>query len=123
MQSYLVVAQQQGLVEELHRQAGGDLQVIPLRSVSQLDDTPNQRVAAVVIRVPSQLASPRPSSPRLSISATGAGRTLEDRVDELERHVIEDCLVRNGHRRKETAEELGISRVTLYNKMKKFGLL
>ena len=41
----------------------------------------------------------------------------------IERRIIEDCLRRNNHRRKETAAELGISRVTLYNKMKKFGLM
>jgi len=44
-------------------------------------------------------------------------------VDVLEQRIIEDCLKRNNFRRKETAAELGISRVTLYNKMKKFGLL
>ena len=49
--------------------------------------------------------------------------TLEARVDMVERRIIEDCLRRNNHRRKETAAELGISRVTLYNKMKKFGLM
>jgi len=52
-----------------------------------------------------------------------AQTSLEARVDVLERRIIEDCLQRNNHRRKETAAELGISRVTLYNKMKKFGLL
>lgn len=60
-------------------------------------------------------------------SATAANRlssvSLEARVDVLERRIIEDCLQRNNFRRKETAAELGISRVTLYNKMKKFGLL
>ena len=49
--------------------------------------------------------------------------SLEQRVDQLEQRIIEDSLRRNNHRRKETAAELGISRVTLYNKMKKFGLL
>ena len=49
--------------------------------------------------------------------------SLEARVDVLERRIIEDCLQRNNFRRKETAAELGISRVTLYNKMKKFGLM
>ena len=49
--------------------------------------------------------------------------SLEARVDVLERRIIEDCLQRNHQRRKETAAELGISRVTLYNKMKKFGLM
>ena len=60
-------------------------------------------------------------------TATVASRltqtSLEARVDVLERRIIEDCLQRNNHRRKETAAELGISRVTLYNKMKKFGLM
>jgi len=50
-------------------------------------------------------------------------KTLEARVGSMERRIIEDSLARNNHRRKETAAELGISRVTLYNKMKKFGLL
>lgn len=49
--------------------------------------------------------------------------TLENRVDVIEQRIIEDTLRRNNHRRKETAAELGISRVTLYNKMKKFGML
>ena len=49
--------------------------------------------------------------------------SLEGRVDVIEQRIIEDTLRRHNHRRKETAAELGISRVTLYNKMKKFGLL
>ena len=53
----------------------------------------------------------------------GPSRTLEARVDLIERRIIEDCLRRNNHRRKETAAEFGISRVTLYNKMKKYGLM
>ena len=50
-------------------------------------------------------------------------KTLADRVDLLEQKIIESTLTRNRHHRKDTAAELGISRVTLYNKMKKFGLL
>ncbi len=53
----------------------------------------------------------------------GQPASLEARVDMLERRIIEDALRRNNHRRKQTAAELGISRVTLYNKMKKHGLL
>jgi DNA-binding NtrC family response regulator len=56
-------------------------------------------------------------------TAARTAASLEARVDVLERRIIEDCLQRNNHRRKETAAELGISRVTLYNKMKKFGLM
>jgi len=64
----------------------------------------------------SAMAVAGPAASRLSAS-------LEARVDVLERRIIEDSLQRNNHRRKETAAELGISRVTLYNKMKKFGLM
>ncbi len=53
----------------------------------------------------------------------GHAKTLAARVDMLEQKIIEYSLNRNGQHRKETAAELGISRVTLYNKMKKFGLL
>lgn len=49
--------------------------------------------------------------------------TLEARVDETEKKIIEDVLKRHGNHRSATARELGISRVTLYNKMKKFGML
>jgi DNA-binding NtrC family response regulator len=79
----------------------------PLRAVSARDSLPGEQIAA----------APLGSAMRISAA------TLEARVDVLERRIIEDCLQRNNFRRKETAAELGISRVTLYNKMKKFGLL
>jgi DNA-binding NtrC family response regulator len=63
------------------------------------------------------------NAPATAGMASSGGRSLEARVDVLERRIIEDCLQRNNFRRKETAAELGISRVTLYNKMKKFGLM
>jgi DNA-binding NtrC family response regulator len=56
-------------------------------------------------------------------AAARLSSSLEARVDVMERRIIQDCLQRNNFRRKETAAELGISRVTLYNKMKKFGLM
>jgi DNA-binding NtrC family response regulator len=49
--------------------------------------------------------------------------TLEERVGQIERRIIEESLQRNNFHRTVTARELGISRVTLYNKMKKFGIL
>lgn len=55
-------------------------------------------------------------------STDEAGR-LSDQVDRFEQLVIERTLARHGNHRKDTAAELGISRVTLYNKMKKFGML
>ena len=61
--------------------------------------------------------------PQHSESPSRPVATLEVRVDHFERTIIEDALARHNFRRKETAAELGISRVTLYNKMKKFGLM
>lgn len=60
---------------------------------------------------------------RILEQSNGHAKTLAARVDLLEQKIIEYSLNRNGQHRKETAAELGISRVTLYNKMKKFGLL
>jgi DNA-binding NtrC family response regulator len=119
LESFLVVAQQQNLAEMLHREVGDDFRLIPLQSVAELDDESQQRVAAVVIRMPSD----EPHLPVLTAPAAIAPRTLEAQVDVLEQRIIEDSLARNNRRRKETAVELGISRVTLYNKMKKFGML
>jgi DNA-binding NtrC family response regulator len=41
----------------------------------------------------------------------------------IERQIIEESLQRHHQHRSATARELGISRVTLYNKMKKLGML
>jgi DNA-binding NtrC family response regulator len=60
---------------------------------------------------------------RVLEQSNGHAKSLAARVDLLEQKIIEYSLIRNGQHRKETAAELGISRVTLYNKMKKFGLL
>jgi transcriptional regulator with PAS, ATPase and Fis domain len=49
--------------------------------------------------------------------------SLEARVDVAERKIIEESLARHHQRRNAAAKELGISRVTLYNKMKKFGMI
>ena len=68
-------------------------------------------------------AAPTTQSQLQSTVSALRSTSLEARVDVLERRIIEDCLRRNNLRRKETAAELGISRVTLYNKMKKYGLL
>ena len=51
-----------------------------------------------------------------------ADATLEVRMAHTERDLIEQALKRNNFSRTRTARELGVSRVTLYNKMKKFGM-
>ncbi|HID23826.1 MAG TPA: sigma-54-dependent Fis family transcriptional regulator, partial [Planctomycetaceae bacterium] len=48
--------------------------------------------------------------------------TLTRQIALTEREIIEQALFRNNFSRTNTAKELGISRVTLYNKMKKYGM-
>ena len=48
--------------------------------------------------------------------------SLRDEIDCAERDIILATLERNRWRRNKTAEELNINRVTLYKKMKKYGL-
>jgi DNA-binding NtrC family response regulator len=49
--------------------------------------------------------------------------TLHHQRDLIERNVIQRALVNNGYSRSRAADALGISRVTLYKKMKKYGLM
>lgn len=49
-------------------------------------------------------------------------KELQSQVAATEKDVIEQALMRNSFNRTKTAKELGISRVTLYNKMKRYGL-
>jgi two-component system response regulator HydG len=51
------------------------------------------------------------------------GDSLHQQRDHAERSVIHRALVSNGFNRTRAADALGISRVTLYKKMKKYGLL
>jgi transcriptional regulator with PAS, ATPase and Fis domain len=48
--------------------------------------------------------------------------TLGNQIAINEKEIIEQTLFKNSFSRTNTAKELGISRVTLYNKMKKYGL-
>lgn len=49
--------------------------------------------------------------------------SLAERVADTERELVEQALRENGHKRVATAKALGISRVGLYKKMKRLGLL
>jgi transcriptional regulator with PAS, ATPase and Fis domain len=53
----------------------------------------------------------------------GLGDTLAQNRQQAERMVIQRALVNSCHSRTEAANALGISRVTLYKKMKKYGLM
>jgi DNA-binding NtrC family response regulator len=47
---------------------------------------------------------------------------LHQQRDVIEKEIIQRALMENGYRRALTAEVLGISRVALHKKLKKFGL-
>jgi DNA-binding NtrC family response regulator len=49
--------------------------------------------------------------------------TLHHQRDQIERNVIQRALANHGYSRARAADALGISRVTLYKKMKKYGLM
>lgn len=52
-----------------------------------------------------------------------SGESLENRIELTEKDIIEQALLRNNFSRTNTARHLGVSRVTLYNKMRKYGIL
>ena len=61
-----------------------------------------------------------------SINSNGnshAPESLHHQRDLIERSVIQRALINNGYSRARAADSLGISRVTLYKKMKKYGLM
>jgi DNA-binding NtrC family response regulator len=49
--------------------------------------------------------------------------SLSHNREQLERNIIQRALANNGYSRARAASALGISRVTLYKKMKKYGLM
>ncbi len=51
-----------------------------------------------------------------------AGDTLKDQVESLERHLVREALARYRWNQSRVAEELGLSRVGLANKIKRYGL-
>ncbi|MGI6514963.1 MAG: sigma-54-dependent Fis family transcriptional regulator [Syntrophomonadales bacterium] len=63
-----------------------------------------------------------PAEIRNNIAAAEPLTGLNPTKEYLEEQVIRDCLRRNRNSRKKTAEELGISRATLYRKMLKYSI-
>jgi DNA-binding NtrC family response regulator len=70
--------------------------------------------------LPGTLLGPAPG-PRPEGGAPDSA--LTETCDDLERSLIRQALLNNGDNRVRTARALGISRVTLYKKLKKYGLL
>lgn len=84
--------------------------------------------AVLVSSGPMLLPSHLPPVVQDQVSAsTGSGPidsdSLHHQRDLIERNVIQRALVSNGYSRTRAAGALGISRVTLYKKMKKYGLM
>jgi DNA-binding NtrC family response regulator len=75
----------------------------------------NQLPPAVLLSRRNEVAQP--------VTAQSQGSTLDHYVAMTEREIIEDALRKNRNRKSEAARSLGISRVTLYNKMRKYGML
>jgi DNA-binding NtrC family response regulator len=63
-----------------------------------------------------------PSAPRTASAAAGAA-TLARSKEEAEKMCIAEALQRHSNNRLRAAAELGISRMTLYNKLRKYGLM
>ncbi len=72
--------------------------------------------------LPQQIREFRPN--RVPVATRSIGNeSLSHNRDQVERNIIQRTLVNNGYSRVHTANALGISRVTLYKKMKKYGLM
>src|SRR5262249_60850655 len=84
---------------------------------------------AVLVRAAPEL--PLEHLPPATQIAAAPGGGLEETPNEslhyqrdiTERNVIQGALMSNGYSRTRAADSLGISRVTLYKKMKKYGLM
>ncbi|MHB1425587.1 MAG: sigma-54 interaction domain-containing protein [Gemmataceae bacterium] len=71
--------------------------------------------------LPQQVRDYRPA--RVLVPRRFVGDSLSRNREQVERNIIQRTLVNNGYSRVHTANALGISRVTLYKKMKKYGLM
>ncbi|PWR23109.1 sigma-54 dependent transcriptional regulator [Zavarzinia compransoris] len=63
-----------------------------------------------------------PKPPRSADGFVPEGETLKDKVEALEKHAVQETLARLRWNQKRAAEELGLSRVGLANKIKRYGL-
>lgn len=77
--------------------------------------------------LPQQLRDYRPATPAPATPAPARTQPADDTLvhnrETLERNVIQRALASHGYSRSRAASALGISRVTLYKKMKKYGLM
>jgi len=71
---------------------------------------------------PAILASLARRRPKLTAGLMLAGTTLKDKVEDLEKQLVSQALARNHWNQSRAAVELGLSRVGLANKIKRYGL-
>jgi DNA-binding NtrC family response regulator len=105
-------------------------------SLLELDDLPECVRAAVAV---TPLPAPAPAAllfqfpadgivrsapnPTTKTALTAARATFAESKDQTERALITEALDRNSHNRLRAAADLGISRMTLYKKLHKYGLM
>jgi two-component system response regulator HupR/HoxA len=63
-----------------------------------------------------------PRKPACNGGFAPEGGTLKDRVESLEKHVVAEALARHRWNQSRAADELGLSRVGLANKIRRYGL-
>lgn len=62
------------------------------------------------------------NDPTVVLNGQPKAKELGNQIAQTEKDIIEQALFKNNFSRTNTAKQLGISRVTLYNKMKKYGM-
>lgn len=80
-------------------------------------------VDCLPIHIPAGTVGPANDPSVSGFFSVRRGESLENRIEVTEKEMIEQALLRNNFSRTNTARNLGISRVTLYNKMRKYGML
>jgi two-component system, NtrC family, response regulator HupR/HoxA len=71
---------------------------------------------------PPLLAAAGRKSFRIEAGFAPEGDTLKAKIESLEKHLVREALARHKWNRSRVAEELGLSRVGLANKIKRYGL-
>jgi DNA-binding NtrC family response regulator len=111
---------------DIHPDAMAALETFPWPgNIRQLENVIQQ--AVLVSSGPQLLRSHLPPSvqkqPAPSLTNHAIGASLVQNREEVERVVIQRALENCGHNRTVAAQVLGVSRVTLYKKMKKYGMM
>lgn len=81
----------------------------------------NNELSADLLSARVLRAAPKDESPLLE-SLAGLDGTLKDRVEALEARIVKETLIRHRWNKSRAANELGLSRVGLRNKIERYGL-